>query len=44
VAKLLAERAVAKRRRDYQTADELQAQVRGMGVELDNREMTWRYL
>jgi len=44
VAKLLAERAVAKRRRNYQTADELQAQVRGMGVELDNREMTWRYL
>lgn len=44
VAERLQARAAAKRARDYSKADEIQAEVRAMGIELDNREMTWRYV
>jgi cysteinyl-tRNA synthetase len=43
VAKKLEARAAAKRMRDYATADKIQAEVRSMGVELNNRDLTWRY-
>jgi len=44
VAERLQARAAAKRARDYSKADEIQAEVRAMGIDLDNREMTWRYV
>jgi len=38
---LLAERADAKKARDFDAADELQAQLKEMGVDMDDRKRTW---
>ena len=43
VEDLLVQRLAAKRARDYDTADELQFEIKKMGVWLDNRSRVWRW-
>ena len=41
VEALLEQRAEAKKERDYDTSDALQAQLKEMGVYIDDRKRTW---
>ena len=44
VDELLGERYQAKRANDYRRADDIQEELKGMSVEVDDRELSWRLM
>ena len=42
VTRILAQRTTAKMSRDFNTADALREELRGMGVEVNDQERTWK--